>query len=165
MSTAGPLRSIDDLPGPPRLPFIGNAHRVRPDRLHLIAEEWCERYGPIFRFDIGPRRIVAIGDEREINAILRERPEEYRRWRELKAILAEMGNDGVFSAEGEDWKRQRRLAVTALNSNHLQRYFHIIHTATGRLYGRLEEAARDGRALDIVAELTSFSVDGDPRGG
>ena len=104
----------------------------------------------MFRFDLGPRRIVTIGDQEVINTILRERPEGYRRWRELKAILAELGNDGVFSAEGEDWKRQRRLAVTALNSNHLHRYFHIIHTATERLHRRLMQAARDGRALDIA---------------
>jgi cytochrome P450 len=113
----------------------------------------------MFRFDLGPRRIVVIGDQEAINTILRERPEGYRRWQELKAILAELGNDGVFSAEGEDWKRQRRLAVTALNTNHLHRYFHIIHTATERLYRRFKEAAREGRALDIADELTSFSVD------
>jgi cytochrome P450 len=159
MNQAGATRSIADLPGPRGFPLLGNAHRVRADRLHSVSEEWCERYGPMFRFDLGPRRIVAIGDQEAINTILRERPEGYRRWRELKAILAGLGNDGVFSAEGEDWKRQRRLAVTALNSNHLHRYFHIIHTATERLYRRLKEAARDGRALDIAGELTSFSVD------
>ena len=32
----------------------------------------------------------------------------------------------VFSAEGDDWRRMRRLVVTALNSNHLQRYFEVI---------------------------------------
>jgi cytochrome P450 len=152
-------RTIADLPGPPGLPLLGNAHRVRATRLHSVSEEWCDRYGPIFRFNLGPRRIVVIGDQEAINTILRERPEGYRRWQELKAILAELGNDGVFSAEGEDWKRQRRLAVTALNTNHLHRYFHIIHTATERLYRRFKQAARDRRALDIADELTSFSVD------
>jgi cytochrome P450 len=69
------------------------------------------------------------------------------------------GTVGVFAAEGEDWRRHRRLAVTALNSNHLQRYFEVVSTCTGRLHGRLEQAAADGRPFDIGELLSSFTVD------
>ncbi len=159
----GALRSISDLPGPPRLPLLGNAHQVRASRLHLTAEEWRERYGPIFRFDLGPKRIVVIGDLDEVNRVLRDRPDGFRRAREVEGSELGFddvfGADGVFSAEGDDWRRLRRLAVTALNSNHLQRYFHVVRTSTERLRLLLSEAARDGRSLDISRELTSFSVD------
>lgn len=159
MSTVTATRSIADLPGPPRLPLLGNAHQVRASALHLAVEGWCERYGPIFRFDLGRRRIVAVGDLEEINKILRERPDGFRRWRELKAIIAEMGGGGVFTAEGDDWRRQRRLAVTALNSNYLQRYFDIVRTSAERLHHRLQDAARDGREFNITKELSSYTVD------
>jgi cytochrome P450 len=152
-------RSIEDLPGPPRLPLIGNAHRVRSTSMHLVAEEWCERYGPIFRFDAGPRRVVVVGDAETINSVLRDRPDGFRRWSEILDIAEEMGNVGVFAAEGDDWRHQRRLAVTALNSNHLQRYFEIISTCTARLHRRLERAARDGRGFEIGKALSSFTVD------
>jgi cytochrome P450 len=152
-------RSIADLPGPPGLPMLGNLHQVRTESLHATVEEWCERYGPIFRLRMGPRPIVVIDDLEEIGRILRDRPDGFRRWREMKSVFDEMGTSGVFSEEGEGWRRQRRLAVTALNSNHLQRYFHVIQTATGRLHHRLEESVRDGRDLDITEELTSLTVD------
>ena len=157
------LREISGLPGPPRLPLLGNAHQVRAARLHVTAEQWCERYGPIFRFDLGARRIVVISDLEEINCVLRDRPDGFRRAREVEG--AELGfddvfaADGVFSAEGDDWRRMRRLTVTALNSNHLQRYFHVVRTATERLHRLLTEAAHDGGTLDISRELTSFAVD------
>ncbi len=152
-------RSIADLPGPRGLPLLGNAHQVRTSRLHLTLEQWCQRYGPIFRFDLGPRRIVALGDVDEINAVLRDRPDGFRRWRELQRVVDEIVGPFVFQAEGDDWRRQRRLAITALNSNHLQRYFHVVATASERLHQRLTTAARDGRSLDIAAELTAFTVD------
>ena len=152
-------RTIDDLPGPSRLPLLGNLHQVRQATLHATAEEWCERYGPIFRVGLGPRPVVVIDDLDEINRILRERPDGFRRWREIQTIFAEMGIAGVFSEEGEGWRRGRRLTVTALNSNHLQRYFHVITTATERLYRRLTLAAREGRSIDITGELTSLTVD------
>lgn len=152
--------SIDDLPGPRGLPLIGVAHRVRPNQMHVITERWCERYGPIFRLAIGPRPIVTIADPDVINTVLRERPDGFRRWREVLNISKEMtGTYGVFHAEGEDWRHMRRLAVRALNSNHLQRYFDVVHTCTQRLHTRLRRAAGDGEVLDIARELTSFTVD------
>lgn len=133
-------RSIADLPGPRGLPLLGSAHRLRTAQFHTLAEQWCERFGPIFRFDLGSRRIVGIADADEINTILRARPAGFRRWREIESVAQELaGSVGVFHVEGEDWRHQRRLAVTALNSNHLQRYFDVVRTCTGRLYDRLAQ--------------------------
>jgi cytochrome P450 len=153
------VREIDALPGPRRLPLIGNAHQLRADRLHLIAEDWCDRYGPVYKFDIAGRKVLTIGDAEPINAMMRERPDGFRRWREIREIAGEMGWVGVFAAEGDDWRRMRRLAVTALNSNHLQRYFEIVSTCTERLHRRLSGAARDGGDFEIGEALSSFTVD------
>ena len=152
--------TIAALPGPPRLPLVGNAHQLlRTERLHQTAEAWARRYGPILRIDIGPRRIVAIGDADAINEILRDRPQGFRRLRDMREVIMEMGPPGVFAAEGEDWKRQRRLVVTALNTHHIRRYFDLIRISAERLPGRLREAARDGHSLAIGAELASYTVD------
>jgi cytochrome P450 len=152
-------RAISDLPGPKGLPLIGNAHRVRSHSLHLTAERWCEEYGPVYRLDFGPRRVVVLGDVDAINAALRDRPDGFRRWREILEITEEIAHVGVFAAEGDDWRRMRRLAVTALNSNHLQRYFEIVSTCTGRLQRRLQAAAEDGCGFEIGEALSSFTVD------
>jgi cytochrome P450 len=152
-------RAISDLPGPRGLPLIGNAYRLRAHSLHQTAERWCEEYGPVYRLDFGPRRIVVLGDGEAINAALRDRPDGFRRWREILEIAEEISEVGVFAAEGDDWRRMRRLAVTALNSNHLQRYFEIVSTCTGRLHRKLRAAAEDGRPFEIGRALSSFTVD------
>ena len=136
--------------GPAGLPLLGNAHQLmRASRVHTVCERWAGRGGPIVRVDIGRRRLVGISDADEIHRILRERPQGFRRWRdqevvsrEISMLAGESSAAGVFIAEGEDWKRQRRLVITALNTNHLHRYFHVIRTATERLHRRL---ARGGR--------------------
>jgi cytochrome P450 len=102
---------------------------------------------------------VVIGDADPINEVLRDRPDGFRRWSEILEITEDMGYVGVFAAEGDDWRRMRRLAVTALNSNHLQRYFEVVSTCTGRLHRRLETAARESRFFDIGEALSSFTVD------
>src|SRR5215207_3131746 len=151
------MTAIAELPGPPALPLVGHAHRLRPDRLHLMIEEWGRRYGPVFTFAAGRRRIVAFTEPEAINAILRERPHGYRRWREVEQVFAELGITGVFAAEGEDWRRQRRLAVTALNTNHLHRYFDVIHTSSERLLARLERNPDSPRA--IQDDFMAYTVD------
>jgi len=68
-------RSISDLPGPRGLPLIGNAHQSRPESLHLKAEAWADRYGPLYRVDLGRRRIVVVGDAETLNVLMRDRPD------------------------------------------------------------------------------------------
>ena len=105
---------------------------------------------------------MVIGDPDVINAILRDRPDGFRRWSEIESITAETvgRSPGVFAAEGDDWRRARRLAVTALNTNHLQRYFESSTPAPERLHRRLERGgARRARARDRRDALTSFTVD------
>jgi cytochrome P450 len=153
-------RTIDELPSPPGLPLLGNAHQLtRASRLHTVCERWASQYGPILRVKIGRRLVVGISDGDAVNMVLRERPEGFRRWREQQIVFDEMGLSGVFTAEGEQWKRQRRLVITALNTNHLHRYYSVIHTSAERLYRRLSDAAQAGRALDIGQEFTSYSLD------
>jgi cytochrome P450 len=153
-------RSIAELPAPRGLPLLGNLLQTLPlHGAHLVVERWAERYGPIYKFRTGRRVTVVVSDVDEINRVLRERPEGYRRWHEIEAGFREIGFPGVFSVEGDAWRRQRRLAVTALNSNHLHRHFHVIRTAAERLRGRLSAAAREGRSIDITEVFTSYAVD------
>lgn len=160
MSGPAATRAVGDLPGPRGLPLLGNLHQTwRLPRSHEVVERWGERYGPIFRFTVGSRLIVVVSDEDEVNRILRDRPEGYRRWPEVEEAFGGIGFLGVFSVEGDTWRRQRRLAVTALNTNHLHRRFDAVRTSTRRLRARLEDAARKGDAIDIGQVFASYTLD------
>jgi cytochrome P450 len=150
------MTAIAELPGPRALPGIGNAHQIRPDRLHVMIEQWGRRYGPVFRFAMGSRDVVGFTEPDAINQILRERPDGYRRWREVEAVAEEIGIVGPFTSEGADWKRQRRLAVTALNTNHLRRYFDVIRIANDRLLTRLQAKQAE---IAILDDFMAYSVD------
>ncbi len=152
-------RTIRDLPGPRGLPLLGSLHRLGLHDVHLTLEQWCDRYGPLYTFRAGPRSYLVVADREAANVLLRDRPQGFRRSREVETVFRELGFHGVFSSEGEDWRRQRRLAVTALNSNRLHAHFHIIRTAAERLRGRLQAAAREGQPIEIQRELTSYTVD------
>ena len=153
------LTSLGDLPGPRGLPLLGNLHRIRFDRLHLILEDWAEQYGAIFRIRIGPHRIAVISDRSAIQRILVQRPEGFRRTAMLESVVAEMHLKGVFAAEGEDWRRQRRIVTAALNRAKLKDFFPTLAVTVGRLHRRWERAADASEPVDLCRDLMRFTVD------
>ena len=159
METGSGTRTLGDLPGPAGLPVLGNLHRIRFDRLHLTLEEWAERYGPMFRIHIGPHRIAVISDRSAIQRILVQRPEGFRRTTALETVATEMRLKGVFAAEGEDWRRQRRIVVDALNRARLKTFFPTLAMMVGRLQRRWERAAEGAEAVDLCRDLMRFTVD------
>ena len=148
---------IATLPGPGPLAVGGVA--LRGSSQHLVLERWATRYGTPYRMTFCPRTAVVFGDQQVMNAVLRDRPAGFRRVARIEEVFAEIGFGHVFSAEGDEWKHKRRLAVRALNSNHLHRYFDIVETIVDRLRRKLLAAARTAASVDIQRELIAYTVD------
>ena len=154
-----PLQEVRDLSGPRGLPGLGMLHRWRVSRAHLLLEDWARAYGPIYRFKLGPQTVVVVSEADAMMRVLRERPQGFRRHFAIRPIFREMGIDGLFSAEGDDWRRQRPLVMRALDPAHLRRFFPVIATATERLHARWLSSAATGVPVDVRADLTRYTVD------
>ena len=150
-------RSLDGLPGPKSLPFVGNLHQIDPTRVHLTLQGWAEQYGAVYKLQIGPRRAVAISDPHMINELLRARPENFRRSSTMDRIISEIGVKGVFNAEGDAWRPQRKLSVAALAQRNLRQLYPCIKTVAHRLKSRWDRSA--GEPLDLVEDLKRYTVD------
>lgn len=159
-AAARALRRFEDLPGPRGIPYFGNAFQIEPARFHLQIEQWCREYGPFFRLQIGNRKILIVGDHDAVAAVLRDRPDGFRRTTRLDEIWTEMGmQPGVFGANGDTWRRQRRMVMAGFDPAHVKNYFPSLQVVAQRLAGRWENAARQGRAIDLQADLMRYTVD------
>lgn len=154
-----PARRIRDLPAPPRLPILGNALDMKPGASHLTLEAWARAYGPMFRFRVGPHEVLGIAEPTLINELLRHRPRELSRNPRLAQLIDELGSRGVFTAEGESWRRQRRLVMRALRPEAVKHFFPVIRTVTARLEAQWRAAAARGEAIDVVRDLKRYSID------
>jgi len=156
------LREVDDLPGPRALPLVGNLFQIRRQRLHQCVEAWGREYGPFFRFKLGPRTLLAVTDAEAVSTALRDRPDGFRRTKLLETIGLEMGlTPGLFGANGEAWRRQRRMVMAGFDPAHVKAYFPSLLKVTQRLHGRwLKAAARTGSgAIELQPELMRYTVD------
>ena len=160
VQTTAKLREISDLPGPRTIPWLGNLHQVRSAQLHQNVEAWREQYGSCFRIKLGVMTMLVLSDHDMINAILRDRPDGFKR----SSVIAELGKEmglpqGVFTAEGADWQRQRRMVMAGFNPTHVKAYYPSLLKVTQRLRGRWRRAADAGASIELQPDLMRFTVD------
>jgi cytochrome P450 len=153
------MRSLTELPGPRGLPLLGNLLQLDLKQLHRVLERWCDEFGPLFAFKLGRKPVVVIADPEQIQSILRQRPNLYRRLGTIESVFKEMGITGVFSAEGDNWKRQPRLTAHALDAGHLRQFFPALIKVTERLKNRWSRAADNQAPAEVQQDLMRYTVD------
>jgi cytochrome P450 len=153
-----PRRPLAGLPGPPRLPLLGNVLQLDTPRMHQQLQGWCQTFGPLFRLRLGGDDVLVCGDHAATAGSLRDRPEGFRRTTRMSEIAAEMGlPGGVFGADGEAWRRQRRMVMAGLDPAHVRRYHPALVGVARRLAERWRRSA--GQPVDLQADLMRYTVD------
>ena len=158
--TAAATRRVADLPCPRGWPVLGNLGQIRPAEFHLQLERWAREHGRWYRLRMGQRDVLVTADHEAVSAVLRDRPDGFRRTERLEAIGLEMGlKGGLFGANGELWKRQRRMVMAAFDPGHVKAYYPSLVRCGERLAGRWTDAARSGQRIELQADLMRFTVD------
>lgn len=154
-----PARTLRDLPRPNSLPIIGNLLDLDLKKLHRVLERWADEHGDFYTFELGSKKVLVISDAEAVQTVLKQRPKVFRRLGTIEPVFQEMGITGVFSAESEDWKRQRRLTAHALDAGHLRQFFPTMIKVTERLRNRWLRAAEAGAEVDVQQDLMRYTVD------
>ncbi len=112
------------------------------------------------------RQQIILNDPAAIHHVLVANPENYRRTASVPRLLGPVIGDGLFLADGDDWRRQRRAAAPAF----VPRAMPNVAAHAARACDRLEERLRGGgspvdllallqiAALEVVASAL-FSID------
>jgi cytochrome P450 len=159
MPPAAPARRIADLPGPKGRPIMGNARDISARPFHQVLEGWGREFGPLFRFRIMRKQFVVSADHEVIASLLRDRPDVMKRSSRTSEMLEEVGTRGLFTAEGEEWRRQRKLVMRALTPEVIHNFFPTLTALTERLRLRWQAAIEAGRPVDVVRDLKAYTLD------
>lgn len=92
-------------------------------------------------------------------AVLRRRPEVFRRGPRLVQVASDLGFPGVFTANGEAWRRQRQLVMPGLDPAHLRTYLPTITAVTVRLRRLWLAKAHAHEEIDLLHDLMRYTVD------
>jgi cytochrome P450 len=152
------LRKISDLPSPKAWPLFGHTLLIKAPIFHLQLEQWSRQLGRYYWIKIANRKYLVVSDHHAIAKALRDRPDGFNRTKRLTDVFSDMRlKVGLFGAEGDVWRKQRRMVMSAFDPAHVKEYFPTMSKVTDRLESRWKKSL--GTDIDLTAELMRFTVD------
>ncbi|MFG2137855.1 cytochrome P450 [Streptomyces sp. NPDC048650] len=161
MATEASVGPLPDVPGtgrpvPRAEPALVERWRSGGGELVDLLAQVRERTGGVATFDLGSRPTVLVTDPQAVHHVLARQPDRYVKRSHRARLLI---GDGVLSATGAAWKRQRRLLQAQFTGVGMRRYEQRIAEAAGTTAGRWSEYARTGETFDVGREMHRFALD------
>jgi cytochrome P450 len=139
-------------PGPKPHFLIGNMPLASRDPLAVLTR-WAGEYGDIFHYRAGWIHVYFLNRPdliefvlvRNHSNLLKDRVVQNSRW---------FFGDGLLTSEGEEWKRQRRLAQPAFHRERVASYAGIMTDYTEQMLS----GWRDGAIIDVHQEMMNLTL-------
>ncbi|KAF9288020.1 hypothetical protein BGZ68_000917 [Mortierella alpina] len=158
------VRPRPDIKGPPGWPLVGNLlEEMRNPPNQILQRQLAdhEKYGSVYSIALpGFGRIINILDPKMVDHILRVNFWAYEKGLEAKKMMEPLAGEGIFSADGEHWKWQRKLASNIFSVNAFRHYTSDVFCREGEAVIKyLNSAADTGRTIDMQQLFYCFTLD------
>lgn len=142
---------------PPSAGTAGREEIRNPLRFFM----WLTKtYGDIVQYRSSVEPAYLINHPNFIRHVLQSNGHNYNKDTFLnKYMLESLTGQGLLTSENPLWREQRRLIQPAFHKHSLVKFADLIRGATERTVTRLDEAAADGRVIDIAAEMMRLTLD------
>jgi cytochrome P450 len=144
------------IPGPKGHWLKGNLGQFDKHKIHNYFYKSAREFGGTSRVRFMHKKFVIFQNSETVKYLLKHRPEKFRRAKMMEQIFNEMGINGVFSAESNQWQKQRMLMNPAFRPSQIKAFYPSISQITHRLIRRLNKNLTD---VDIQSILMSYTVD------
>ena len=119
-----------------------------------FALENARQFGDIAYYRVGPLRVYQLNSPELIRQVLVEHPETFHKPLFVKRGFGPFVGNGLFTSDGDLWKRQRKLIQPAFNHTQIGRYADIMvnHAL------RLADSFQDGEVREINADMVRLTL-------
>ncbi len=153
-TTAPPAPRI--APGPKGAPLLGSAIDLRSKGvLQFYVDAWHE-YGDVARFRVGPLTLFQFVRPEHVQHILVKNTDKYIKGLSHEKLRVPFGL-GVFTSEGELWRRQRRLMAPTYTPRGVGRFAGVMLAEIRDMLHRWETRPT-GEPLPINQEMIRLTM-------
>ncbi len=143
---------LDDVPMVPGGDLFGHAKMFDDDRQTLFRR--VRETGPLSRTRFLHRDVVWTNTPAAAHALLVERARSFEKSPGLRLLLWYLAGDGLFTSEGELWRRQRRLMAPLFQPSTMAAYAQCMNDVAERAVRRWS----DGERVDLAREMTRVTM-------
>ncbi|MBO0778515.1 MAG: cytochrome P450 [Ktedonobacteraceae bacterium] len=151
-TTTSPTR----VPGPRGLPLIGVLPYLAKDPFGFCMQAAAEGDG-LVQLDVGPVKAYLVSHPDYVRQILVTNASNYIKGSMMNGIRLALGN-GLFTSDGDFWKRQRRLMQPAFHVRQIQQMAAHIDEAIREGMQRWASAIEHGEPVDVLVEATYLNI-------
>lgn len=151
--TVPAIHTTKSAPGPRGWPLLGVLPAMqRAPFTYLVSLP--QRYGPVVRLQLGPRLFYLISQPADVMHVLQDNQRAYTRGYD---VLYPLMGQGLFTAEGAHWLRQRRLLQPAFHRQQLAGLVDQITSCVTALLERWQQRDKPTQPLNMEAEMTRLT--------
>ncbi|KAG0006211.1 hypothetical protein BGZ80_002534 [Entomortierella chlamydospora] len=158
------IRPRPEIKGPRGLPLIGNTlEMIAVPQTRILEEHERLRalYGRVYTYAM-PKvgRIIYLHDPEIIDHVLRTNFWAYGKGQRAKEVAMPLTGNGIFTADGDHWKWQRKLASNIFSVKAFRQYTSDVFCREGDLaIEYLNKIADTGKPVDIQQLFYCYTLD------
>ncbi len=147
------VASRTEMPGPKGSPLTGNLAAFRRDPLGSLTR-WAREYGDVVRLRFGATPAVLISDPALIEEVLVSQGPAFGRAGIVVRAMRPAAGEGLFTSNGEHWRRERRMTQPAFQRDQVAGYGPAMVELTERMLAGWE----DGETRDLQFEMMRLTL-------
>lgn len=141
-------------PGPKGHFIWGNMREFNQDTLAYLETLAYGNYGDLIFLRFGPFPIYFVNHPHLIREVLVTKADKFRKSRVTKRVLEDLIGNNVFTADGDFWKRERRLMQPAFHTKRIGAYADVMVDYTHRMLDNWTHNAE----LSFDEEMTHLTM-------
>jgi len=131
---------------------LGHQHLFKDDRLRFLRT--AGRTAPLSRVRFLRKWVVMVSSPEGAHEVLVENASSFQKTPALRLVLRDIAGQGLFTSEGDLWKRQRKLMSPLFHAGALSRYAASMNAVARRALDRM----KDGQSVDLAREMTRITM-------
>ncbi|KAG0078803.1 Protein kinase alk2 [Linnemannia elongata] len=145
------------------IPFLGHLSvmaSIPGTKLYDFYEKNYNELGPVWSISLPFFRMVQGDSPELVEHVLKNNFWAYEKGPVVRDLFSDLFGKGIFTADGSDWKWQRKMASHIFNVRAFREYTNDIFVAEGqKMLAYLGKAADEGTPIDFHALMLHFTLD------
>jgi cytochrome P450 len=156
--TGGTTPTAQVPPGPRGNVMLGSIGDIYRDRLRFVLDV-ASTYGEVARYRVAHTRMYQVSSPEGVGRILHDNHRNYSKDVATFGTLKLFLGNGLFTSDGDFWRRQRRLAQPAFHRRRVAAFRGLMTDATLEMLDRWRPLADRGQPLDVAREFSRLTME------
>ncbi|MEO7599800.1 MAG: cytochrome P450 [Opitutus sp.] len=143
-------------PSPPASFLLGHARQFKSDPPNFLLNT-ARDFGPVVRLKVGPLTYHLINDAALVTEVLQDRAPNFVRDTRSSRNIRLVTGESLLTAEGETWRRHRRLAQPMFHPKRVGELGGVMARAAAETADAWARAARNGEMVDLAVEMSRLT--------